>query len=539
MFKRILIAFCLVSLVGGSYMSTPILGSPRVPLTAILSTTPTKSSGATTVLESCFNYYDYDKVDVNFSSDKASYNSDFEKEIVLTGNIINRNDFPLVGISLIAQIRRINTTTYLRNGHHLVDSVQLLNSINLQSDETKNFTLTIPIETSYPKGEYQIQYYVLSPKGFHYAGRSFLEEDYAGTTHFSISSTAEADIYWNLDEVTVNSEKVFLRDMIKTYPEGPVLFKISATVKREDSEKLPVTIRVYSFENDIDRNLMEEKQVVAENGIITYQYTPPHRGAYVFEAHLLEPQRSILKYRFAAEHAVPGNIRMNDLGVSSFPANENSKAWVCFHSPTNALTPITEIRLEVFDEKGNSVSSSVITQAFSPEVQAIAIPLLNLKSKDDFRIESKAVNRETGKKVFDESIHFTCDLFKDSLSELKLKYSPRKPDQIEIEALNACGKAIKTDLFVDKFILKKSKDLVIEKTNFEIKHNKISIGDLDQGVYEAEIQKGRFKDSIQIRVEQPNLQEKSSYKTIVMKWVVSAIIIAIAIILSIIVVRKT
>src|SRR3989344_2979471 len=151
-------------------------------------------------LESCFKYYDYGKVKVDLSSDKANYKRGENAEVI--GTVRNLNSFPVRNAILYAQLKRINQNEdFSQNGHYLTDRITFIKNFNLSPSEDKQIKLNLAISEGYPGGDYQLQYFVFSDAGFNYAGRNFLEEDNAGTTNFSIDNPERSLIYFDPNSI--------------------------------------------------------------------------------------------------------------------------------------------------------------------------------------------------------------------------------------------------------------------------------------------------------------------------------------------------
>lgn len=440
-------------------------------------------------IENCFKYYDYGKAQVHLSAEKIQYKP--KEKINLEGQLVNNNTFPLMNVTLLAQIRRKNTTSYSTNGHFFVDQIVLQKDINLPALTVKNVKMTLPVLSSYPTGSYQIQYYLLSKYGFHYGGRSFLEEDHAGTTNFEIINANKDIVYFDIDDVRVNDTVRPLRGLIDEFPKGVLRFNLNIVDTRQTPTSLPVQIKVYSFEEALEDRLVTQTTTTTENGRIQFNFNPPKEGAYVLLAQIDSPSKTILKYRFAATESIASDLQMNDVGVSSFPATNNSRAWVCFHSPSNAVSPLTTVILNVYSNNQRLVDSAKITKSFDSSVQAISVPLSKLSSPNDFWVEALFIDPNTSDRSRSVKIHYSCDVFSKDLKSMNLTFDRSASPALVINGTNVCGDKLK-DVYINSLKVTQNNNVVVEKTNFTQSGEKFSLAQLNSGNYLAEITAGNI-----------------------------------------------
>ena len=339
-------------------------------------------------LESCFNYYNYGKVKVNLSPEVPSYEAG--EKINLKGSIVNKNTFPLVDLILYAQVRRINSKSHIKNAHFLIDRVKIADKINLLAGQNKGLDITLPLKLQYPKGDYEIQYFVFNKYGFHYDGRPFLEEDNAGVTRFSIAGGQEADFYFDVDNLTVDGQVRDIKGITYENKKGTIAFDVSMVDNRAVKSPITATIKFYNFEDSLEDRLVNQRKITIDDTSkpIHIDFNAPEQGAYVMLLQVENPVYSIIKFRFAATLDQSAELRMNDLGVSDFPAKRSGRAWVCFHSPMVEPAPRTEVKLSLLSANKKVLDQVSMTDSFSPEVQAISLPLDKLADGNDFYIEA-------------------------------------------------------------------------------------------------------------------------------------------------------
>lgn len=508
--------------------ATNIVKTPKTkPVTA------TSETSQPSTLEPCFRYYDYGKVSVQLSAEKNDYNTG--DPITLHGQIINNNTFPLRDLILFAHIRRKNEETYQQNGHFLIDKLPLLQDFNLQAKETKEVEVTVPFNKTYPTGDYRIQYYILSKDGFHYGGRSFLEEDFAGATDIRLNSATDPLVYFDIDNLVVNQSPHAIRENIFEYPAGPITFDISIIDNRSEQIPLPIKVKIYSFEDDVEGRLISESTMDIQNKQLEYMFTPPKTGAYILQAEIDSPSKSIFKYRFASAAEGISELRMNDIGIQQFPINDKTRAWVCFHAAGRTKTEKTSIQLALLNNAGKTEQQTELIDSIDGDVHAISLPIGSVSTPENFWIQATFANADT--KEVNKTIkkQYSCDMFKETLKSITLSYSQTNPENIKIIAYNACNKKINQKLFINSFTLTQNKKIIREETNKLLSNGIITIGELAPGTYKASVTVQQFNKSILIIVPQPSLWlTLKSYAL----WIIAGIGIVCIIVISIFVMKK-
>ncbi|CAN5217507.1 hypothetical protein BH09PAT2_BH09PAT2_05910 [soil metagenome] len=498
-------------------------------------TTTNETSGTATALESCFKYYDYGKVRVDLASDQGLY--DNAKEIKLSGSIANENTFPLNDVMLYAHVKRINKTTFEKNGHFLIDRIPLLKHINLLPSETKHVTIDLPINPNYPRGDYQIQYFVLSENGFHYGGRAFLEEDNIGTTNFSLNTGPTTGLVFDIDNLQINGSREKIRDFIKEYPEGPTGIDVNVIDSRQSKEPVPIVVKFYSFEDTEEKNLVKELRMTLANtdDPLHVDFTPSSQGAYVAVFEIDTPVRTLMKYRFAYGAGTAANLRMNDLGVSDFPATKKSRAWVCFHSPSSILSPNTKITLSYMSDDKKIIDQTSYTASLPPDVQAFSIPLSKLTTLKDFWIQAQLQNSSTNTPYQTVELHYNCEQYGNSLKDIKVNYVAKNPPTLVIQGTNACGEDVKTGT-INLVRIKRLNILKKEETNITSMPYKITLERYQPGIYTAEVFIGNTPKKTTFTISDFKTKTQTESKKIY--YIALFIVTALISILSILLIKR-
>ena len=447
--------------------------------------------------EACSKYYDYGKVKVNLTSDKNNYV--LQKTIKLKGTIVNNNKFPITDIILYSLIRRKNkdNASFAKNGHYLIDRIKLKENLNFLPLETKYIEVDIPINPNYPNGEYILQHFILSKEGFHYSGRSFLEEDVAGYTNLIIDNNKDAQVYFDINNLKINGKEKDIREFMNITDNSNYSIEIPIIDLRTQKTNLQVNVKYYYFEADIE-SLVEKVQgtiITPEDQVLKSQFTIPAdlSAAYVFTAEINSPTKSIIKFRILKSGDMTRALNMNDIGISEFPINNSSRAYVCFYSPGNANSPETNVKLNLLNKNREIVDNTSIKRFFPSEVLAISLPTDKLDTKDNFFVQAEFNDTKNSLKV---EKHFENNTFASSVSDININYDPQQANKLFVEPINLNGDKILKGGYIESIIIKNSTgNTVQEKYTITSFDKPLQLGNLLKGKYTAYAKSGNIQKS--------------------------------------------
>lgn len=442
-------------------------------------------------LESCFSYYQYGKVSVNLTTMQSSYEPGDTAEI--RGTVVNNNTYPLRDITVYAHIHRLNTTpTFADGGHYLIERLPLVTGLNFLPGETRSVSVTIPVGKTYPAGAYKVDYFVFSDKGFHYAGRPFLYGDSAGSSRFEVTNAEDPLVFFDVSGIAVNGKPHTLREKIASYSDEQYRFTLSVIDTRSEKTDVPVTISFYAFEDVFDADLVSTQQVVLAKGTkqVEASFTPPYAGAFLLVAHMSEPYASELRYRFAQAGTRSHELRINDLGVTAYPATASARAYVCFHSPAPQNTPLTTVTFSVLDAQQQLVVQKKISDSFPGTIQAISVPLTQLTTGKDFWLK---VHEEwqDGKETQSKELvtHYDCDAFGTSTATVSSTYHP-DTKTLAVESTNSCGEPVTKSSYAESIRVTNAAGTLIRELYNEQLPQHIVLADVPGGTYTADVKIG-------------------------------------------------
>lgn len=447
--------------------------------------------------EACSKYYDYGKVKVNLTSDNNNYV--LQKTIKLKGIIVNNNKFPLTDIIVYSLIRRKNkdNASFAKNGHYLIDRIKLKENLNFLPYETKYIEVDVPINPNYPNGEYILQHFILSKEGFHYSGRSFLEEDVAGYTNLIIDNNKNAQVYFDINNLKINEKNKDIREFMNVTDDSNYSIEVPIIDTRTQKTNISVSVKYYYFEADIESFVekVEGTIITPDNQVLKSQFTIPENlsAAYIFTAEINSPTKSIIKYRILKNGDITRELRMNDIGISDFPINNSSRAYVCFYSPGNADSPETNVKLNLLDTNRKIVDSTSIKRFFPSQVFAISLSTDKLDTKDNFFVQAEFTDTKNALKV---EKHYENNTFANSISDIVINYDPEQVNKLFVEPINLNGDKILKDGYIESIIIKNSEgNTVQEKYTITSFDKPLQLGNLLKGKYTAYAKSGNIEKS--------------------------------------------
>lgn len=452
-------------------------------------------------LESCFRYYDYGSVRANLATEKTTYLPG--ETVKLQGTVVNENTFPLVDVVLYAHLKRVNAETFAENGHFLTARLTLVEDLSFLPGETKGIQAEFPLRSTYPNGAYQLQYFIFSKHGFHYGGRPFLEEDTAGYTSFTVTGGSEPLVYFDIDNLRVAGSSHAIREEIVEYDSGTISFEIGIVDKRSPKGEIPVKIAWYSFEETFPENLVrvEETTIDPAENVLKTSFSSPEAGAYVLLLETQQSQSSQFKYRFAIKGSKASKVRINDLGVTSFPVSSQDRAWVCFHSPTPNEAPETKITLAVLNNAQEVVDETTISGSFGPTVQAVSLPLTKLTSPTAFWLRTQVSPAGDLTRAETVEVYYGCEKFSTSFVSLDASYDVEKSGLL-LKALDACGGSVSDGGYLEKIQITQDDQVQKELYNLFSIPERLDLAELSPGTYQAEVKSGEIQKTLSFTVPQ-------------------------------------
>ena len=194
------------------------------------------------------------------------------------------------------------------------------------------------------------------------------------------------------------------------------------------------------------------------------------------------------------------------MGITNYPPGEEDRAYMCFHSATDRITPLYTVRLELMDKNNNPVEEKTLQGKFGEDVNAISIPLDRLTDKGSFKLKGELISQDLPGRGKTVEISYSCGDFDKSIKEIDLAFDKGGDGSLTVEGYDGCGEAEKLEGTVDHIRVFKEGKLVKEDYNNELEGGKYNLGDLPGGKYSVEVKKGDQVKVLSIAVTKKDKQ---------------------------------
>lgn len=471
---------------------------------AFFSFFPTTAIAQKVEIEQCQKYYQFGEVKVNLNTKKPTYSPG--ENIELLGTVVNENSFPLLNITILAQLKRINEETLLGNGHFLIDRLVLARDLNFLPKETKTLSAVFEVKNNYPQGKYQLQYSVFSKEGFYYSGRPFLEEDFAGVTNFQITNSQASLVFFDVGSLSLAGVSQRIRDYIPVFDPGEnPLIEVKLQDTRSEKSDLLGMYKWYRWDDSFEENLVKTGRIhffANQPSIFKTVFDLTEPGAYVLYLELNDPTRSAFKFRIARRGEKALNLRMNDLGITNYPADPaKDHAFVCFHSPAEENAPLTKVSLSLFDAQDQVLETKSVEDSFTGEVMAISIPLTKLSDPLNFAIEGDFQDLENPALSRKVRLVFSPDLFGKSPVDLNVSYNPKAVGgpKLSLGAVNVVGEVI-PDAPLERLVIYQNGQIKDEQYNLAAIPAEYDLSNFPSGDYKLLVKSGSIQKEMEFSV---------------------------------------
>lgn len=351
---------------------------------------------------SCFDYYTFGSVDLNFTQDKSTYDLLFP--MIINGRITNNNRFPITNLTVRARlVRDTPNPEYLRSEIITVDDFIVAENITL--DKNKSFdvlhTYSLPLNT--PKGDYQIYFYAYNNDRFNQSGLSFTNDIVGSKISFKVSQNNPQHVYLDQTRISLNGKSHnVMAFMTQHDKDTSVEVSIPLVNPSQKTEDMTVEYVLYKWDSLRKENIVDtrtETVSVPANGEIFLKYNTSRDKISVYflniKANNTKQKKDISVYNVETQSNIRFVINSNDFprinafGVDNYPikANQETTLFTCYHngSDQETLNPIS-IVTTLYDEKGKVISSTEYDGKLVPDISAIVKKFIPKKDIFNYRV---------------------------------------------------------------------------------------------------------------------------------------------------------
>lgn len=363
---------------------------------------------------SCFDYYEFNSVDIQISNEVDTVLPGLEQ--VFSVDLTNLNAYPLVDGKLFVKIYRQRTDdvdTQI-NGDNVVDSFVALENINLPGNGATSATFAWTPSAYLPAGEYYAAGYFITSDRFNLAGLSFTDDIIGGKGGFTVVGD-ESAFYFDKDNVTINGEEhqfIAAAPVIDTSAPVTVLVPIQNDT---DEERIGmITWNVYYWDAQRQEQLVdtvEEAAIVPAGGsaTISYDLTDTQHSVYLIEPELSFNGQVVSELGVRLVREGVDAPRINFPAVTSFPlvSGQETTLFSCLHNGgTNPAVSDTSLSLALSDMDGNVIRRTEYNGITTGDMMAIAESFTPEGDYDAF--ELKATLSMDGQVIDELTVSYDC-----------------------------------------------------------------------------------------------------------------------------------
>jgi hypothetical protein len=305
-------------------------------------------------LAPCEDWYEYGSVEfTSFIVDKPGYNSG--DPVVISGRLINNNDFPLVEGSIRIQIVRIE-------GGEMIDEFYAKEDVSLWANESLSFKTTWQMP-HLKAGDYEALVYFSVADVYNLAGVSFLRGMQGAKTPFEVNSGIEL-LSFDTNQLKINGEIKDLNSLSAEYNENTP-FEITVPIKNDGAaSQAEIKYELYSWD-DLDGTPLtqysrqETVDLAAGSRLLTYDLPGLRADAYLVKITAEGKNRAILKFRLPV---IGLKAKSYFAGLSKFPLMEGDEArlFLCFGNSASPLISFSEDINETGPEPEKPLSAALV-----------------------------------------------------------------------------------------------------------------------------------------------------------------------------------
>lgn len=163
-------------------------------------------------LVSCFDHYAFGSVPASLSGSTRTVAAG--TDMTLSGTIENRNDYPVAGIKIYAKVFDAGNGEKSVQGPDVLDDFLVIDTaafgenyvregFSLSAGESRAFTLSYPLPSALPDGEYQVALYTIASDRFNMAGLSFTDDVVGGLYPFTVVAGGDGSARFDKSSFTV------------------------------------------------------------------------------------------------------------------------------------------------------------------------------------------------------------------------------------------------------------------------------------------------------------------------------------------------
>ncbi len=288
------------------------------------------------VTSNCFDYYNFESIQITVQSDFPQTVSG--EEMRFSGEIENRNTFPIVSGALVAKVFLIDETLYeSAELFEFVDEFVVEGNLTLPPGAKRAFSHEWTVPSNAKGGKYFIAYSFSQVGQYNFLGQSYSEAVVGKTVLFDVTGDNEEGVVgFDKLSTTVDGSKYSFTESLTTVPaEGDVVIKTSVTNPTKQTKTVPFQWNQYAWDAAAEknrRNTQTELVTLApgETKELSYKVAEQAEAMVYVTATVSDlDTKNILAVRFVKEGVLTPRLVFS--GLSGFPlkAGEKQKVALC------------------------------------------------------------------------------------------------------------------------------------------------------------------------------------------------------------------
>jgi hypothetical protein len=371
---------------------------------------PVSTDGVT----SCFDYYAFNSVQVNISSNVTSTVPG--STIAFSGEIINGNNYPIVNGTVYIKIFKDRSSVEKNaNGPDVVDQFVALRGVSLEANEKKMVSFEWKVPAWSEAGNYQAGTFFVSNDKYNLLGLSFTDDIVGNTAPFSIKTNVGGLVSFDKDSVMVNEDPYYFAAFAPhADATAPVSIVAQVNNTTDEDANVRVFLKTYAWDAMHTNNFLKEDSkviTVPANGSVpvSFTVTDTTQPVYLNELSLsYEDTKSFLNVRFVRDGI--DKLRINFPAVDMYPlkADTETNLFACIHNTADSVVDGT-LRLRIIDESGKEIHTYSWDGAVGGDMMGIVSKFIPTKTYETFTITAELL--QNGNVVETDTVEYSCDDF--------------------------------------------------------------------------------------------------------------------------------
>jgi hypothetical protein len=330
----------------------------------------------------CFDYYTFQSVQVSLGTQKDYFEPG--DLVTMTGEVINKNDYPIVDGNVFVRVSRRNGN-YLDEGNFIIDEFFAIEHMDIAANGTAELSFDWMVPEGASAAEYVFDYFFSVGKRFNLGGLPFSNEVIIGNSTFRVISQNQDFLSFDRSGTKVNGQKyAHIGNWPEILPGQAVVVTQPLVNTFDESREVDVTYDLYFWDSLHPDDLIsstKETITAPANGSVDLTYTIPEMNDSVYYLNITASSgdhSSIVNVRMSSNQ---GRARLNFPAVDQFPIKKGDDftLFSCYHS-TSYVPAEGKVIVTLLDENNVEVARAEHDGLIASDMSVIT---QNIKAQKD------------------------------------------------------------------------------------------------------------------------------------------------------------